>query len=783
MFVNDDAPPNEEPINAIPTVDDLVEAMGQLTHESLAVALNQPSYLRMPPDPPLHRLARRDGSSVRNEMSGAVTGLVVQADTVSGGIHVHPPEHPRTGAPWQMPSAPSRFVNRLGELETLDELLLGTEPGCTAVLLAGPAGVGKSAAARAWLRSRRERFPDGVLYADLRDRADSVLDAYQVLRAFLAALGVEPDRTPADLDACAALFRSLTARRRLAVLIEGASSTSQVRPLLPAGEHTATLITSTRRLSLLLLDGAHFLTLEPLGETEATALLERFAGAARIAAQPEDAHRIVQLCAGLPLALCAVGAHLTMHPDRDLESITRHLADQHEWLGRLTVEGNPVVYHALDAGYRALTTEVARLYRLLGALPIDAFTAPVAAATAQLTDRDAARQLDALADAHLLYESAAGVYRFYPLTALHARETTEVGESTNTAVDRVIAWYLASAINAAGAVRPYRRARPLAPALPQLRPVGFTDLGAALDWLDAESAHLLAVARYCAQHQRARTGLEIASQMWALWAYRKYYPLWEAFDALGLSCARTLGDQHAEARMLRRLGLLCTHLGRYGEAREYLNDAAGIFERLSDEHRAATALNSLGVVELRDGDPEAAIAPLTRALAIHQERGETRQTALVLIDLADAEIERGHLDLALTHLGEADNRLEDSPDAYTVARARMLRGRAHIRAAAFDEAERELTTALDVMQRVGSPFGQAEALVYLSELAASTDKAHLAAHRRAEAAELLRQLGAPSAGWLSARIAAAPPTRYSIESSGREHATDIGRAVDTFEAS
>src|SRR5579862_8995798 len=109
MFVNDDAPPNEEPITAIPTVDDLVEAMGQLTHESLAAALNQPSYLRLPPDPPLHRLARRDGSSVRNEMSGAVTGLVVQADTVSGGIHVHSPEQPRIGAPWQMPSAPSRF--------------------------------------------------------------------------------------------------------------------------------------------------------------------------------------------------------------------------------------------------------------------------------------------------------------------------------------------------------------------------------------------------------------------------------------------------------------------------------------------------------------------------------------------------------------------------------------------------------------------------------------------------------------------------------------------------
>ncbi len=758
MFVDDDALPYEEQTAVASTVlDDLALAMEQLSQESHSLALSQPSYLHVPPDPPLHRLASLNQPSVRNEMGGAVTGLVVQADTVSGGIHMHAPRQAGPGAPWQMPGVPSRFVNRSRELSMLDELLLGIEPRCSAVLLAGPAGVGKSAAARTWLRSRRERFPDGVLYADLRNRDDAALDAYRALRGFLAALGVDPARMPADLDACAALFRSLTARRRLAVLIEGASSTSQVRALLPAGEHTVALITSTRRLGLLLLDDVHILTVEPLNEAEAMALLERFAGAARVAEQHEAARKIADACAGLPLALCVVGAQLALAPNRDLEQVVRQLSDEDERLSFFTVEGNRVVYCALDAGYRALPADAARLYRLLGALPIDVFTTAVAAAATQLTDQDAARLLGALADAHLLYESAAGAYRFYPLTALHARECTEASENAGAAVERVIAWYLASAINAAGAVRPYRRARPLAPALPLLRPAGFTDLGTALDWLDAESVQLLALARYCAEHQRARDALEITAQMWALWAYRKYFPLWEEFDSLGLRCARALDDRDAEARMLRRLGLLCTHLGRYREARAYLQDAAGIFEQLGDEHRTATAINSLGVVELHDGDPEAAIALLARALAIHQERGEIRQTALVLIDLADAEIERGRLDPALTHIRDAESCLKDSPDLYTVARLRMLRGRAHTRAAQFQDAEQELTAALALMRRTDSAFGQAQALYYLSELAASTEQAELAERHRAEATALLHQLGAPTSGWLRARIAAASP--------------------------
>lgn len=221
--------------------------------------------------------------------------------------------------------------------------------------------------------------------------------------------------------------------------------------------------------------------------------------------------------------------------------------------------------------------------------------------------------------------------------------------------------------------------------------------------------------------------------------------------------------------MQRRLGLLCTPLGRYREAREYLQDAAGIFEQLGDEHRTATALNSLGVVELRDGDPEAAIALLARALAIHQARGESRQAALVLLDLADAEIEHGRLEVALTRLHDANIHVEDSPDTYSVARLRMLRGRAQTRNAVFEEAERELTAALELMQDVGSAFGQAQALCYLSELAMSTGKSQLAARHRAEAAALLEQLGAPSSGWLSVRIAAASSPASPTDSPASSH--------------
>src|SRR5262249_24217154 len=125
--------------------------------------------------------------------------------------------------PRQLPAAVAHFAGRAGELAALSGLLPGrADTGGTVVISAigGTAGVGKTALAVYWAHRVADRLPDGQLYVNLRgfDPAGAVMDPAEVVRRFLDALRVPPERIPADLDAQAALYRSQLAGRRMLVV-------------------------------------------------------------------------------------------------------------------------------------------------------------------------------------------------------------------------------------------------------------------------------------------------------------------------------------------------------------------------------------------------------------------------------------------------------------------------------------------------------------------------------------------------------------------------------------
>src|SRR5262249_8032630 len=141
--------------------------------------------------------------------------------------------------PRQLPAAVAHFAGRTGELATLTGLLRGrAEVGGTVVISAigGTAGVGKTTLAVYWAHQVADRFPDGQLYMNLRgfDPTGQVMAPAEAVRRFLDALGVAPEKIPADLDAQAALYRSQLAGRRMLVVLDNARNAEQVRPLLPA---------------------------------------------------------------------------------------------------------------------------------------------------------------------------------------------------------------------------------------------------------------------------------------------------------------------------------------------------------------------------------------------------------------------------------------------------------------------------------------------------------------------------------------------------------------------
>ena len=57
----------------------------------------------------------------------------------------------------------------------------------------------------------------------------------EAIRTFLDAFEIPPQRIPVSLDAQAALYRTLLARRRVLVVLDNALDVEQVRPLIENG--------------------------------------------------------------------------------------------------------------------------------------------------------------------------------------------------------------------------------------------------------------------------------------------------------------------------------------------------------------------------------------------------------------------------------------------------------------------------------------------------------------------------------------------------------------------
>ncbi|MBN6041055.1 BTAD domain-containing putative transcriptional regulator [Amycolatopsis sp. 195334CR] len=219
-----------------------------------------------------------------------------------------------SAVPAQLPADAGAITGRHAELAELDA-------AAPLSVVTGPAGAGKTALVVHWARQRRDRFPDGQLYADLRGYGEPAEPA-DVLAGFLRALGVTA--IPAELEERAAAFRTLADRRRMLVLLDNAGSAEQVRPLLPAGSTCCTLVTSRDPLAgLVVRYGAHRIRLGRLPAPDAAGLLRELLGGDT---EADTLAELAELCAGVPLALRVV-AELVRHetPDR-AEVIRRTLA-------------------------------------------------------------------------------------------------------------------------------------------------------------------------------------------------------------------------------------------------------------------------------------------------------------------------------------------------------------------------------------------------------------------------------------------------------------------------
>ena len=336
---------------------------------------------------------------------------------------------PRPGVPRTLPADDAAFTGRTGELAALDEALAATDDVATKPVaiqtVTGMAGVGKSALTVHWAHRVADRFPDGQLYLNLRSHGSGEpMPAAEALLVLLGALGVRPDRWPADVEDLATLFRSTMAGRRALTVLDNASSSEQIRHLLPGGPGCVVVVTSRDRLSALVArEGAHRLILDVFQPDEALALLRRTLGEERVRAEPAATEDLARACAYLPLALRIAVTQLADRPYRSIAEQVDRLAEGNK-LNALTIDGDDevAVRSAFDHSYVAMPPDAQRLFGRLGLMPDLELTAPVAAAVAGVSVPEAERLLDRLAAEHLINERHAGRYDLHDLVRSYARE-------------------------------------------------------------------------------------------------------------------------------------------------------------------------------------------------------------------------------------------------------------------------------------------------------------------------------------------------------------------------
>nr|BAJ52674.1 putative transcriptional regulator [Streptomyces sp. TA-0256] len=328
-------------------------------------------------------------------------------------------------APAQLPvkAGPVMHQERAVQLEALLRATTSGRRGSSlprVVSLHGMAGVGKSELALHVAHQLRSHFPDGQLYADLRDLQGHLVRPFEAIAGFLRAAGVQPERF-GRLEERRERFRSWSADRKVLIILDNAESPEQVLPLLPGGPDCVTVVNSRSRLAGLRDEVA--LELSPLSADEGIQLLESLLSDGHGLPDRELAEQVVRLCGFLPAAICAAAFQLSARPQWGL----RDLAD---WLthseGRLTFLTSPEVslHKSFELSCRKLGQTGLQIFEQLASLP-ETFTRE----DLLVEDDVADRALKQLVECRLLEEvvqvvggSYRPAYRCHELVRLYARE-------------------------------------------------------------------------------------------------------------------------------------------------------------------------------------------------------------------------------------------------------------------------------------------------------------------------------------------------------------------------
>ena len=546
-----------------------------------------------------------------------------------------------------------------------------------ALLITGPPGVGKTTTALEAVRRGSAR--GSRLFADLHGFDEAPLTPLEVLRSLLAQVNPQ-DAPPISFDDAALAWDAAAGSGEFVVVLDNASSESQVRAVLAVEAPLRVIITSRRSLPGLEL--AERVPLGPLPRGESESLLTALMGSAR--SVRSQTAKLAELCGDLPLALRIAGARLASRPLWSVDDLIDRLEDERKRLAQL-VAGDLAVETAFALSYNALHPTTRVLFRSLAGLHDSVFTAEMVAAMHDIDPYVSRDQLDALADLGLIEATAGDRYRIHDLLRIYAADRSRVetsGDERRIEQERLDGWLLSRTIAAA---RVFPDVWEMTPAREH---AGAEEVADAREWLTVQSAHWHGALTRAADGGNHELIVESATALARISSVWEHFIGWTHVHSLGASSAGAIGADELQVKQMLALAIaVAVEAPGPGDAETAARRALEAAESLGNPRWVAWARSVLADALSVDGDGEGALRESRAAASTFRQLGdlngemEARSwtlNTLSVVDLAAATAEAEALIATVAGMEDPDRVLHPSTllNAYSsAARLFLSQGR------------------------------------------------------------------------------------------------------------
>ncbi|MCE0538639.1 tetratricopeptide repeat protein [Kineosporia rhizophila] len=606
----------------------------------------------------------------------------------------------------------STFTGRTKEIASLVEQVSdrgGQGETLMVYSIDGMPGVGKSSLVMYAANLLTQDFPDGQFFLNLHAHTDGhpPLAPESALASLLLLQGIGPRQMPQSLPDRSALWRRCTTGKRIMLVLDNASSSATISPLLPGSGRSVVLVTSRRRLTDLPAVAVTVMTtLNVMSQSESEVMFMRLAPRARTES-PLEVRKLLDMTGNLPLANSLLARVYESHPTWDLKYLTQRASVQ--MLDLRSEE--QTVKAAFNLSYEALPTAQKRLFCLLSTHPGSEISVKAACALSGLASTVAAELLEDLWRNHLLIELQPERYALHDLIRSYARERAalDIEDGGRGAFKLLCNYYASTARTADGQLT--RRSRPGAQRIsPQRASFDILNRSTSLQWFRSERANLLA----CVTEALSRSmHMEIVELIYPLATFLRQDGPWpEATEIMksAVTSARLVRNPILLANALSDLAHLTYMSSQFASSIESLQEAQDIYTREQHVQGRANTLNDLGAVHYLMGQQLVARKIFDEALALCRAIADAHGEADALHYLGNIQWAQGNYIGAEQDLSTALSIRRKLEDENGEANALVTLGTIHRLQGRHSAAITDLNTALELYRYYAAPQGVANSL-------------------------------------------------------------------------